>query len=379
MVDCSINLHHRIIQGVSQRSLRILKYRGSSFEENTAPFVISNTGFDVAASHPLERDHAPIIDERVSSGVVRLDTMLGGGFYRGAGILITGIPGTAKSTLSGAFAEAACKRGEQTLFVSFDSDAGEVIRNLASVNIHLERFVKKGLLRMVSARAIAGSAEIHLMHIRNLATKHKARCVVIDPVSALSKAGNEVSAHSVAERLIDWAKAEGITLLCTSLLNNLSPTAEGTPIQISTIADTWIHLTYLVSGGERNRGLSIIKSRGTSHSNQVRELILSSSGVTLADIYTAAGEVLTGTLRWEREISQRKEEVEMVLSAKREELRKSIEQAELESRILLLQRELAAKQTESELQSELDAERQAEQIRGRTKLHELRGGDENSK
>ena len=379
MVDCSINLHHRIVQGVSQRSLRILKYRGSSYEENTAPFVISNTGFQVAATRPLERDHAPLINERVSSGVARLDTMLGGGFYRGAGILITGFPGTAKSTLSGAFAEAACKRGEHTLFVSFDSDAGEVIRNLASVNIRLERFVKRGLLRMVSARAIAGSAEIHLMHIRNLAKQHNARCVVIDPVSALAKAGNEATAHSVAERLIDWAKAEGITLLCTSLLDNLSPTAEGTSIEISTIADTWIHLNYLMSAGERNRGLSIIKSRGTSHSNQVRELILSNDGVTLADAYTAAGEVLTGTLRWEKEISQRKEEVELELAAKKKALRISIEQAELESRIMLLQRELAAKRTESELQSELDAKWQADQIHGRTKLHELRSGDLSSK
>jgi circadian clock protein KaiC len=375
MVDCSINLRHGIVEGVSQRNLRIVKYRGSSFEENTAPFVISNTGFQVAATRPLECDHAPVTSERISSGVERLDTMLGGGFYRGAGILITGFPGTAKSTLAGAFAEAACKRGEHTLFVSFDSDSSEVIRNLDSVNIHLKRFIKSGFLRMVSARAIAGSGKIHLMHIRNQARDHQARCVVIDPVSALAKAGNEATAHSVAERLIDWSKAEGLTLLCTSLLDDLSPSSEGTPIQISTIADTWIHLNYLVKGGERNRGLSIIKSRGTSHSNQVRELILSGSGVTLADAYTASGEVLTGTLRWEKEIAQRKEEAEMAMAATKKALKINIELAELESKIMLLQRELAAKRTESELQTELDARWEVDSVRSRKKIHELRSGD----
>ena len=194
--------------------------------------------------------------ERVSSGVARLDTMLGGGYYRGASVLITGFPGTAKTTLSGAFAEAACKRGERTLFVSFDSDANEVIRDLGSVSIRLDRHVKSGRLRMASARTITGSAETYLVRIKTLANEHKARCLVIDPVSTWSRSGSESSAHSVAERLIDWAKAEGITLMCTSLLDEMASQSEGgSSLQISTLADTWIHLNYLVQAGERNRGL----------------------------------------------------------------------------------------------------------------------------
>jgi circadian clock protein KaiC len=277
--------------------------------------------------------------------------------------------------LCGAFSEAACARGERTLFVSFDSDAGEVVRNLASVNVRLERFLKNGMLRIVSARAIAGSAEIHLMHIRSLVQQHGARCVVIDPISALSKIGNESTAHGVAERLIDWAKAEDITLVCTSLVDDASPSGEGTAIQISTIADTWIHLNYLVRAGERNRGLSIVKSRGTAHSNQVRELILSETGITLADAYTAAGEVLMGTLRWEKEMSQLRAEEETVLSEKRSALRLDIEEAELEARVMLLQRELDAKRTERDLQAQLDSRRESQQLLGRSKMHELRLGD----
>jgi hypothetical protein len=140
-----------------------------------------------------------------------------------------------------------------------------------------------------------------MMRIKNLAKEQGARCLVIDPVSALSKRSNEVTAHSVAERLIDWTKIEGITTVCTSLLDESGLRTESTPMEISTIADTWIHLDYLMNAGERNRSLSIIKSRGTAHSNQVRELILSDVGVTLADAYTAGGEVVIGTQRWEKE------------------------------------------------------------------------------
>ena len=147
--------------------------------------------------------------------------MLGGGYYRSSSILITGFPGTAKTTLSGAFAEAACKRGERTLFVSFDSDANEITRNLASVGILLERYVKSGCLRVISARTITGSAETYLVRIKSLAKEHAARCLVIDPVSALSQSGNEMTAHSVAERLIDWSKADRTTLVCTSLIDEL--------------------------------------------------------------------------------------------------------------------------------------------------------------
>ncbi len=210
MVDCAVVLNHRVSLGVSQRNLRVLKYRGSGFDENESPFVIGSDGFDVAIARTSGRGDAEVTQERVSSGVSRLDTMLGGGYYRGASVLITGFPGTAKTTLSGAFAEAACKRGERTMFFSFDSDGSEVIRNLASVGIRLERYIKNGLLRMVSARTISGSAETLLVRIKAMAREHRSRCVVIDPVSTLAKVGNELTAHGVAERLIDWSKAEGI-------------------------------------------------------------------------------------------------------------------------------------------------------------------------
>jgi circadian clock protein KaiC len=378
MVDCSVTLNHEVVEGISQRNLRVLKYRGSAFSENESPFLIGSHGIEVAGSRELgqsEKPELPAMTERISTGVQRLDVMLGGGYYRGAGVLITGFPGTAKSTLSGAFAEAACLRGERTLFISFDSDANEVVRNLASVHIRLERFVKKGLLRLVSARAITGSAEIHLMQIKNLAKEHGARCVVIDPVSALSKSGNEITASSVAERLLDWTKATGITLVCTSLLHEAGLQVEGSSLQISTIADTWIHLNYLVHAGERNRGLSIIKSRGTAHSNQVRELVLSDTGVTLADAYTAGGEVLMGTLRWEKERDVLAARDKAQIAAKQKKATLETEEALLEVRLKAVQLELEEKRLEKQALNRTATDLTVQLASGRSHMGELRGVD----
>lgn len=330
MVDCAVLLNHSVVQGVSQRNLRVQKFRGSSFDEDESPFLIGSDGLEVAVARIQHRVDSKPINERISSGVERLDTMLGGGYYRGASVLITGSPGTAKTTLSGAFAEAACLRGERTLFVTLDSEYTEVTRNLASVGIRLERFVSNGCLQMTPARSITGSAEVYLGRIKTLVKAHGARCLVIDPVFAWSPYGNDLTARSVAERLIDWLKADGITLLCTGLLDETSNRDEGgSSQQISTLADTWIHLNYLVQAGERNRGLSIIKSRGTAHSNQVRELILSDSGVTLADTYTSGGEVLMGTLRWEKERAERAAQEAAEVAGQLKHVRLDAEAAEL--------------------------------------------------
>ena len=376
MVDCAVILSHSVVQGVSQRNLRVQKFRGTSFDENESPFLIGVTGLEVDATRTPDRVTSKITSERVSSGVARLDTMLGGGFYRGASVLITGFPGTAKTTLSGAFAEAACRRGERTLFVSFDTDANEVVRDLTSVGIQLEHYKKNGRLRLASARTITGSAETYLARIKTLAAEHRARCLVIDPMSTWSKSSNDSNVHSVAERLTDWAKANGITLVCTSLLDEYSRQGEsGSSLQISTLADTWIHLDYLMQAGERNRGLSIIKSRGTAHSNQVRELILSDSGVTLADAYTAGGEVLMGTLRWEKESAERAATGVAETAARLKRVRLDAEEAELVVRMKSLQVELEAKQVEKALLVRAAEARNGELIRGRTRLQELRGAD----
>ena len=378
MVDCSVRLSHDIVDGVSQRAIRVRKYRGSGFEPNPTPIVIGSNGIDVAYTDPTAPRLAPVSAERIQSGVSALDTMLGGGYFRGASVLVTGAPGTAKTTLCGAFAEAACRRGEKALFVSFDSDVQEIIRNLVSVGIDLKSPVDAGLLRLETMRALEGNAETHLMRIRTIAEMHDAQCIVIDPLSALSKSGNRGAAPSVAERLIDWSKARGMTVVCSSLLAENDPSAAGTPLQISTIADTWINLSYLVTAGERNRALSIIKSRGADHSNQVRELVLSGNGLSLTDVYTADGAVLMGTQRWKRERDDNLALAAQRAAAEREERRLAADSADLQAQIEQLRHRQASTEAERAALTAREAERRDEAGQTQAGMRRRRGGDARS-
>ncbi|WP_051608936.1 circadian clock protein KaiC [Fodinicurvata fenggangensis] len=386
MVDCSIQLNHTIQEGVSQRSLRVCKYRGSAFEENEVPYIIGTSGIEVAFTSNWNYPEIPASDERLSTGVDRLDEMLEGGYFRCSSVLLTGSPGTAKTTLSGAFAAAACERGENVLFISFDSRSDEIVRNLDSVSVRLEPHIQSGRLRMLSLRALTSSAETHLLRIRELAVEHAATCLVIDPLSALAKSGNISRAPSVAERMIDWAKAAGMTVMCTSLLHEGAESKETNPLQISAIADSWLHLSYVVHAGERNRALSIVKSRGTGHSNQVRELLLSSDGIDLNEVYTADGEVLMGSMRWAREREAKLARREREAHAAQEQARLQAETSDLEHQIALLQDRLVFRREEENAVHERYEEVDEEKSRTTEQLHRLRkdretwkeggGGDE---
>jgi len=345
MVDCVVRFERRLEHGVALHRVEITKYRGSDFVAGEYPVSFGPSGMEVAAPEPAEIRQVAS-GERVSSGIERLDTMLGGGFFRGSSTLITGVPGTSKTTLAGKFAEAACRRGERTLFVSFDEGADRIARNLTSVGIQLKTHLKSGLLRMYSSRTETIGAEDHLVRLKTLIREHRPRCMVIDPISAIAKAGSLAAARAVANRFIYLAKDEKITVMVTAINEGDKPETEATDLQISTIADTWIHLSYLIRSGERNRALTIIKSRGTWHSNQVRELVLSDAGPMLADVYTAGGEVLMGTLRWEKESEEKAKTTQRraEFDHKRHELQAA--EADTRARIKALQQDLERQRLE---------------------------------
>jgi circadian clock protein KaiC len=262
MADCVTLLQQHMTIRISIRELRVIKYRGSSFEEGEFPMVIGPHGIEVTGFGPARRV-IKVSAERVTTGSERLDTLLGGGYFRGSRVLLTGAPGTARSTLCGAFAQAACRRGERTLYVSFDENASELVRNLSSVGIHLEPHIESGVLRMYSEPSEARSAEGHLMSIKAQIEETHPRCLVIDPRSAMVTAGGQIPALGVARNLMRSAKAEVITILMTSLLGGGDPSIEASEIPVSAITDTWIHVSFVAQGGERNRALTVIKSRGT--------------------------------------------------------------------------------------------------------------------
>ncbi len=375
MVDCVICLNHELYNRVSRRSLRIVKYRGSGFFAGEVALTLGNKGAEVFTL-PTAPPRESASTERISCGVARLDAMLGGGYYRGAAILLSGSPGTAKTTLCGAFILAACERGERSLYVGFDEPVHEVVRNLRSVGIDLGPHVASGLLHMQSIRSSLTGAEEHVGVLRNLFEAYQPRCVAIDPLSAIINSDTDTARRRMPEQLLELTKTAGVTLVCTSLLSGNDALGEGTSIQVSTVADTWIHISYQVLAGERNRALTIIKSRGTEHSNQVRELILSSNGVTLADVYQANGEVLMGTARWQKETAEKaaEEKLQAMANHKRHELEQA--QAEISARIEALQRELVGKNSELELFMAAETSRRQAGMHNRDTLLSLRSGDD---
>jgi circadian clock protein KaiC len=374
MVDCVVRLQRRQEGRVAAQSVQITKYRGSGYAASEYPLSFGQSGVAVDASVDVELKHAAS-SERISAGFERFDAMLGGGVFRGSSTLITGAPGTSKTTLSGMFAEAACRRGERTLFVSYDEAADQIVRNLSSVGIQLKAPVKSGLLQMYSARTEAIGAEQQLMKLSALIREYRPQCMVIDPITAIAKAGDTGVAQTVAARLINMIKEAGISLFVTALSGAEDPRAESTSLEISTIADTWIHLSYLVLGGERNRALTVVKSRGTAHSNQVRELVLSKSGPTLANVYSAGGDVLMGTRRWEKEAEESAKKIRLrsEFDYKQRELR--FVEANTSAKIRALQLDLERQRAELALYSGENDVRDASLSRQEDDLRKRRSAD----
>ena len=263
---------------------------------------------------------------------------------RGSNVLISGAPGTAKSTLSGLFAVAACQRGERTLYVSFDEGAAQIVRNLRSVGIRLAPHQKSGLLKMYSTRTRGPNIEDQFSDLRTKVREHKPRCLVIDPLSALSTKLAHLASADAAQQFLDFLKGEGITVVNTSLIDGLSTDEAATGI--STIADTWIHVSYVVQDGERNRALTIVKSRGTGHSNQVRELTLSDTGVNLTDVFVAPAKGLMGVARWEWEQEEQAAKKRGHAATELKRLQLQLAQAEAAARLQVVQTEMEARSAE---------------------------------
>ena len=327
-----------LVSNQVSRRFRIAKYRGTAHVVDEVAMLLDDEGMHFPyAARPLAA--APASQERVSTGIHKLDEVLGGGLYRGSATLISGQPGTAKTTLSGSFAAAAAARGERTLFFSFDEQPAPVIRNLKSVGIDLGTPIDAGLIQFHARDAWGGLVEEHYHALQQLIHRFQPDCLVIDPVSALLKAAGADSAQVAIERLLATTRAHGITTLLTSLGTQTDPTSEATLSHASTLADTWLVLGYNVRGGERNRSLSVVKSRGSAHSDQVRELILSQQGVDLAEVYEYGTEVLMGTARMQKvnEEAIRHQLLAIEDEQRRRALEQQINQAEAEAERLRLE------------------------------------------
>jgi circadian clock protein KaiC len=336
--DCVILLDHRVIDQISTRRLRIVKYRGTSHFTNEYPFLIGEDGINLLPITSAGLQHQ-VSNERISTGIARMDTLLEGqGYYRGSTVLVSGTAGAGKSSLAANFADAACRRGESCLYVALEESPGEIIRNMRSIGLDLEQWVKKGLLHFDATRSTTYGLEMHLVTFHRLVRDLDPKVVVFDPISALIDAGSRRDATIMVTRLIDFLKAHCITALMTNLTSG-GDALEKTKIDISSLVDTWLLLRDIEFGGERNRAMYVLKSRGMAHSNQIREFVITSDGIDLVDVYTGPEGVLTGAARQSQEARERAEMLarEQELERRQRDLERKREA--LEARIMAMRKE----------------------------------------
>jgi circadian clock protein KaiC len=356
--DCVILLDHRVTDQVSTRRLRVVKYRGTPHGTNEYPFLIDEGGFSVLPITSLGLQHT-VSSERISSGVPRLDAMLGGkGYFRGTTVLVSGTAGTGKSSLASHMVDAACRGGERCVYFSFEESPQQMIRNMHSIGLDLEQWEKQGLLKFYSSRASIYGLEMHLAMMHKTVNEFRPKVVIIDPIGSLIEAGNRRDAHIMLIRLIDFLKHRGVTALLTNLTSGDSMTLEKTDVEISSIVDTWLFVRDIELNGERNRAMYVLKSRGMAHSNQLREFLLTKNGVDLLDVYVGPEGVLTGSSRLSQEAREKAAERTRQQEAERLERDRQREREALEARIVALRKEFALEEQESDTLSAAEVVRE---------------------
>ena len=320
--DCVLLLDHRVHDQIATRHLRVVKYRGAQHGTNEFPFLIGAQGISVLPITSLGLNHA-VSSERIATGIPRLDAMLGGrGFYRGSSILLTGTPGTGKTSVAANFAQAAGRRGERTLFFSFEESPAQIVRNMKSIGLRLEPLVKRGLLRFHSQRPSHYGLEMHLATMFKEIAEFRPQVVVVDPITSLVELGMASEGKAMVTRLVDYLKAQQITTLFTSLTEGGHSLVDNVAA-VTAPMDAWLSLQDFEGNGERNRVFYVLKARGMAHSNQIREFLISDRGIDIVDAYIGVSGVLTGSAR----VAQSALEKAAVLAAQQEaaQLKREVE------------------------------------------------------
>jgi circadian clock protein KaiC len=293
VADCVISLDHRVAEQLAVRRIQVVKLRGSAHGTNEYPFVIDEAGVSVIPVTSFDLDHVAST-EMVSTGIADLDAMLGrGGWYKGSITMVSGESGTGKTTFAAAFVDAACRRGDRALYLAFEESASQMVRNMASVGLSLDRWIDDGLLRIHASRPTQLGLERHLTTIYQEVESHHPDVVVVDPITDFTAIGTAIDVKALLMRIVDYLKNRQVTALFTSLLTDRT----GEDPSISSLIDNWLQLRNLELQAQRDRGLFIQKARGMAHSNQIREFVLSDSGIRLLDVVAGPQGVLTGRAR----------------------------------------------------------------------------------
>lgn len=343
--DCVILLEHRVVNQISTRLMRVVKYRGSIHGTNEYPFLIDEEGISVLPITSLMLD-SEVSSKRISSGIPALDEMLGGkGFFKGSSILISGTAGTGKTSLAAYFAHETCKRRERCIYFAFEESPQQIKRNMLSIGIDLKVHEENGLLEMQSARPTLNGLEMHLLSIHKNVKRFKPKTIILDPITNLITVGTISDVKAMLIRLIDFLQTEQITVLFTALALN-TVVNEQTDEGVSSLVDAWLLVRDIENNGERNRGMYIMKSRGMKHSNQVREFVITDEGLDLVDVYLGSEGVLIGSAREAQELQEATGRVLRTHAVNRKDVAIQRKRKVLEAKIASLHEEFEALQDE---------------------------------
>ena len=378
VADCVVLLDNRVVDQITTRRMRVVKYRGSLHGTNEYPFLIGAKGLSVLPVTSTGLTHIAGT-RRVSTGIPRLDAMLGGkGFYRGSSVLISGSAGTGKSTISARFVEAACRRGEKAVYFAFEESPSQIMRNMKSVGIDLAPHVRSGLLRFHAARPTYQGLEMHLLGIYDLVKEFKPDLAIFDPLTNLSEIGNEREVKGMLMRLIDFLKMKDVTGLYTTLTSG-GKSSDESEIGVSSLMDAWLIVRNIESGAERNRALYLLKARGVAHSNQAREFIITSKGLELVDVYTGGGEVLVGAARLAQEARDTQAARDIKERVELKKLNVERHRKSVEAQIAALRADLTAREAEAQVEIAADHQRDAGEARARAAMSKQRSADATGK
>ena len=374
MADCVITLDNRVTSQTATRRLRIVKMRGSIHGNNEYPFIIDRNGISVL---PLisELKNQKISSNRISSGIKELDNMLDKeGYFEGSSILVSGSAGTGKTSLAVSLVNAVCRKKTHALYCAFEESAVQITRNMRSIGLNLDRYIKSGILKFYASRPTLQNLELHLISIQKIVEEFKPEVIVLDPITNLMSEGINSEIRQMLARFVDYLKGKNITTLFTAAITletiQSNPSDEG----ISAMVDTWILLRDIEENSERNRGIYVLKSRGMRHSAQIREFVINEKGITLLPIYVGAKGILTGSAKLEHAYQEAEERrlQESRLRKTNVEIQKKREL--LEENIALLKRNYESEidalnqiKLEENLKEEIKGKKKSEVINARNK------------
>ena len=362
--DCVILLDHRVINQISTRRLRIVKYRGSVHGTNEYPFLIDEEGISVLPVTSLKLEK-PVSSERIRSGIPALDKMLDGkGFFKGSSILVSGTAGTGKTSIAAYFANQTCSEGNKCIYFAFEESPNQIIRNMHYIGVNLQQYVDKGLLKFFASRPTLYGLEMHLVAMYKTIKKFKPKAVVLDPITNLITVGSVSEVKSMLIRLIDFLQEEQITVMFTALTLN-TIISDQTDEGVSSLVDAWLLVRDIEYNGERNRGMYIMKSRGMKHSNQVREFVITDKGLDLVEVYLGPDGVLTGSAREAQILHEQTGEVLRDYAYDRKDREISRKRKVLEAKISSLQTEFES--IEEELNKVSQEEELVKQVAEKTR------------